>query len=67
MLAFHRPHLLEQRRSRWSADSADDHVADLAFGVAANDRDQAARSHDLCSPAIMGSVRAAVSSPRFTA
>ena len=40
-----RLHLLEHGRARWRQDAADDHVADLAAGVAADDRDCPARPH----------------------
>jgi hypothetical protein len=44
-LALKRLHLLEDRVSPRRQHSADDHVPDLAAGVAADDGDRAARSH----------------------
>ena len=42
-----REHLVEDGLPRWGQDPADDHVADLAAGVAADDRDHPAAAHDL--------------------
>ncbi len=44
-LALERPHLLEHGRARRREHSADDDVADLAAGVAADDRDHPPRAH----------------------
>ncbi len=45
-LALERLHLLEHGRARGREDAADDDVADLAAGVAADDRDHSPRAHE---------------------